>query len=474
MVGITSYGAYIPIWRLSRDVIAKAWLTRAAGGERSVCNDDEDSITMAVEAGFDCLKGQQREQVDGLYFATTTAPYREKECSTLISTVLDLNDRVRTADFGNSLRSSTTALRAAMDAVKAGSASNIIIAAADCRVGMPKSEAERAFGDGAAAVIVGKSKVIAEIEGVYSISDEITDVWRKDSDKFVNFWEDRWIIGYGYTDNMRKAISGLLKQQGIAAKDITKAVFYGPEARAIQGLAEGLGFNTKTQMADSLLQNVGNTGAAHPLLVLCAALEDAKPGDRLLLASYGGGADALLLRVTDEILQAQVHNGTKVNISSKRMIPSYEIYLAYRHLITIPQELVRLTPSATVMWRTENWVLRGHASKCRKCGVTTFPIQRICVNCRSKDDYDEVRISDKKGKVFTFSLDNMAGGIVPPTPQTIVESDETKARIYSLMTDCEPKEVKIGMPVELTFRKFHEGGGFHNYFWKCRPVRGGQ
>jgi uncharacterized OB-fold protein len=82
-----------------------------------------------------------------------------------------------------------------------------------------------------------------------------------------------------------------------------------------------------------------------------------------------------------------------------------------------------------------------------------------------------VRLSDKKGKVFTYSLDNLAGGVDPPTVQTIVESEEGGARIYCLMTDCNPKEVNVGLPVEMTFRRFHREGGFYNYFWKCRPSR---
>ncbi len=31
-------------------------------------------------------------------------------------------------------------------------------------------------------------------------------------------------------------------------------------------------------------------------------------------------------------------------------------------------------------------------------------------------------------------------------------------------------EVKVGTPVELTFRRLHEAGGNRNYFWKARPA----
>jgi uncharacterized OB-fold protein len=83
-----------------------------------------------------------------------------------------------------------------------------------------------------------------------------------------------------------------------------------------------------------------------------------------------------------------------------------------------------------------------------------------------------VRLSDKKGRVFTFSLDNLAGRSDDPVvPQTVVESEFENTRIYCMMTDCDPNEIKIGMTVEMTFRKIYEGAGMYNYFWKCRPPK---
>ena len=90
MAGVIAYGAYIPIYRLSREAIAQGWGSRSQGGERSVANYDEDSLTMAVEAGLDCLQGADYSRVDGLFYASTTAPYREKQCAVLAAAVLDL------------------------------------------------------------------------------------------------------------------------------------------------------------------------------------------------------------------------------------------------------------------------------------------------------------------------------------------------------------------------------------------------
>jgi len=475
MAGIISYGAYIPLWRLSRDAIAEAWQSASSGGERSVANNDEDTITMAGEAAIDCLAGWQREKVDGLYFASTTSPYKEKECSTLVAMAADLRPEIVTADFGNSLRAGTQAFRAALDAVISGSAGHVLVTASDCRMGYPRSNFEQTFGDAAAALLISNTARPAVIvEGSYSLSNELYDVWRLDKDVYVQSWEDRFIIEHGYTENMERTIAALLRKKALSVKDIAKVVLYAPTLRAQQGLARRLGFDIKTQLQDLLINNVGIAGCAHALLMLVAALEEANAGDKILVASYGSGCDAFLLSVTKEIDQLKGKGrGVKGHLNSKRPLPGYTRYLSYRGLLEPqPGEPFRLFPAATTSWRERNWAIRMHGSKCKNCGTVTFPIERVCYNCRNKDNFEEVRLSDSKAKVFTFTLDNLAGRSDDPTiPQIGVEFDYEHTRAYLPMTDCDPSEVKIDMSVEMTFRKLYEGAGMYNYFWKCRPIR---
>jgi 3-hydroxy-3-methylglutaryl CoA synthase len=132
MVGITSYGAYVPLFRLSRETIAKG-----ARGEKAICNFDEDSLTMAVAATIDCLNGITRDTVDGLSLATTTSPYKEHLGATTVAMAADLRRDIYTMDFTNSLRAGTSALKAAVDAVKSGSVKKMMVATADCRLGKP-------------------------------------------------------------------------------------------------------------------------------------------------------------------------------------------------------------------------------------------------------------------------------------------------------------------------------------------------
>jgi 3-hydroxy-3-methylglutaryl CoA synthase len=461
------------MYRLSRDEIARAWSTASTGGEKSVANHDEDSMTMAVESAIDCLGNLDRHIVDSLLFASTTSPYKEKQCAALISTAADLDEEVYTADYANSLRAGTAALRAAYDAVKAETAQNVLVTAADCRLGYPRSAHEQNFGDGAAALLMGNSGVIASVEGMYSIMNEMHDTWRTDKEGLVHSWEDRWVIDHGYMENMQKAISGIMKKYNLTPQDFSKAVLYAPDARSHRRLAQKLGFDIKTQVQDPLIATVGNTGAAHSLLMLVAALEDAKPGDRILLASYGDGADAFILRVTDEIKKHTSGRGVKKHLASKKTLPTYARYLLYRQFVEPTPEIFNIDSAATVLWRTRSWALRGHGSKCKHCGMITFPIDRICYGCQTKDEFEEVRLTDKKGIIYSYTLDNLCGGPETPVPQVTFDVEGGNARVYLMMTDCEPEKVHIDMPVEWTFRRLRESRGYYNYYWKCRPIRGG-
>ena len=143
MAGILAVSAYVPRYRLPREVIAKEWGGAPGPGERAVANHDEDSLTMAVNAALNALPDGAARGVDAIYFASTTPPYREKQSATTVAAVLDAGNTVRTADFTDSLRAGTSALRAALDAVAAGS-KRALVCAGDCRMGEPDSIAERA------------------------------------------------------------------------------------------------------------------------------------------------------------------------------------------------------------------------------------------------------------------------------------------------------------------------------------------
>jgi len=229
MAGITSYGAYVPLYRIQRMSIYQAlgWLNPASllPGEKAVANYDEDSLTMAVASAMDCLNAVERETIDGLFFATTTGTYKERQNSGIIATALDLRPGVRTADFTTSLKACTSALISAQDAVASGSASNVLVCASDCRLGKPGGYQEEIYGDGAAALLLGNSGVIASIDGSYSLTYDFMDNWRADTDRYNRTWEDRWVRDEGYGKFISEAISGLLLKYNLKPEDFAKVVY---------------------------------------------------------------------------------------------------------------------------------------------------------------------------------------------------------------------------------------------------------
>ena len=471
MAGIVSYGAYIPRYRLGKETTG--WGLPA---EKPVANFDEDSITMAVAAGMDCVRGWDRDAVDALLFATTTSPYIEKQGAAVVAAAVDLRRNILTNDVTNSLRAGTLAMRSAVDAIAAGTAKQVMVTAADCRMGAPRGEFDRTSGDGAAALLFGDTGVIANIVDSYSVSDETLDVWRAEGDNFVRSWEDRFILETGYLSVLPEAVSGLLQKCNLTPKDITKAVFYGPSARRHAEMAKRLGFDPQTQVQNPLFGKVNNTGAAYTLMLLIAALEEAKPGDKILVASYGDGADAYLLEVTSEIEKLGPRRGVKHHLEPKRILADYDTYLNWRGLLASESGSRRPPvppPSASAHWRERDGIGRLHGVKCKECGLIQYPPQRICTRCHTKDNWDTVRLSDKNGKVFTFSMDYIAGTVDVPLAITIIDFDGGGRGLFE-MTDRELDDVKCEASVEMSFRKLRSSGGVHNYFWKAIPARGSE
>ncbi len=480
MVGITSYGAYIPLYRINRMTIygALGWLNPASllPGEKAVANYDEDSITMAVASAMDCMNGLEREKIDGLFFATTTTPYNERQNAGIIATALDLSPAIRTSDFTTSIKAGTGALISAYDAVSSGSAKNVMVCASDCRLGKPGGFQEEIYGDGAAAILFGDSGVIASVEGTYSLTYDFMDNWRADTDRYNRTWEDRWVRDEGYGKFISEAISGLLAKYKLTPKDFTKVVYPCLYLRAHGDIGKKLGFEAD-QIQDHMFTAIGNTGTAYTLQLLVAALEGAKPGDRILVASYGNGSDALFLEVTGEIEKARDRRGIKGHLASKKDLGSYEKYVTFREVMTIDTggrgEEVAPTQVST-LWRERRMVLGLCGSKCKRCGTPQYPPQEICVNpkCGAVGEMESYRFSHKRGHLFTYTGDILAFSPSPPAIYGMVDFEGGGRWLFDLI-DCELDSLEVGMPVEMSFRrKYHDvTRGIHAYYWKATPIR---
>ena len=466
MAKLASFGAYVPLYRLARQRIGDAWGIPAVPGERAVANADEDSLTMAVAAGLDCLAGIDQSTIDGLFFATTTAPYSEKQSAGVIAAALDLRHDINTADFTGSLRAATTALRAAADAIDSGNARSILVTAADCRLGEPESMWEQLLGDGAGAVLVSKEGPIA-IQGAYSVAGEQVGPWRRAEDRYLRSFEAKAETQYGYAVGVVEAGKALMEKEGVTANDIAKAVITAADPRSHAGVGRALGFQP-AQLQDTLFLSIGSPGAALVLMMLAGALEQAKAGEKLLVVNHGDGADALLLEVTEEIAPAPGRKGLFGHLFQKRDLPSYTTYAHFRRLMERDEPVVG--SSTVTYWRDAKHELNFHGGRCLNCGVIQCPLPRVCGECGVKDKFEEIKLT-RKGNVFTYTLDHLVAGqyLNTPVPRLVIDL-EGGGRVFLEMTDGDPQEVKVGLPVEVIFRCLHEGAHFHNYYWKCRPL----
>ena len=471
MAGITSIGAYIPMYRLKGDEIGRMWRAKGAKGEKAVAGYDEDAVTMAAAAVMDCLEGNGVKP-EAFHFASTTAPYREKQHAAIIASALDMERTCHTADYTNTLRAASTAMKSALDAVTGGSAKSVIVAAADCRMGAPGGKFEQILGDGAAAVMIGSDDVIAEAEETYSLFSDFTSLWRTGSDAFVRSGEGRFVDDEGFMPTMEEAISGIMKKSGTTATDFAKLVCSAPDGRLHERLAQKMGFD-KARTQDPLFSAIGNTGTAHALIALVAALEEAKAGDRILFANYGDGADSFIFRVVREIGPGR-RPLMKERLAATRAI-DYGSYLSWRDLVPMEASSLpeRSEPSLATRWRERRNVSPLIGVKCRKCGTPQIhPIGqtiRVCAACQAKDDFEAYKFADKRGTLFTYAVDHLQPTKTPPGVNGVVDFDGG-GRLICELTDYDPDRVAIGMAVEMTFRKLFQGKGIVNYFWKAKPL----
>ncbi len=463
MIGIVDYDTYVPRYRLRRDLLAGQWGGKSMGGAKAVANFDEDALTQGYEAAWRLVERDGiRELVDALYFASTTSPHWQRASSSFIAAACDLPDEVETVDFGGSVRAGTSALRAALNAVSAGTARSVIVTASDVREGAPESHEEQLFGDAAAALTVGREEVIAELVAQASRSDDFLNEWRRDRDRYVNVLGSRYSTERGYEANVMAVARRALEVAGLKPADVARVALSSPDGRAHDGAAKKIGF-APDQLVEVGVKDVGVTGTPMPLALLCRALDEVETGALVLAVGHGDGADALLFRVIEE----KRERVKRAMDSTSLDIPSYAIYRKLRDFTRAGAEEGAVI-SNVMFEKEERQNVRLHATRCPKCETVQFPLAKVCVKCRNREALKEVRMA-RRGTVFTYTKDYLYSAPNPPTVVAVIELEDG-ARFYCQVTDIDAEKIEIGQAVEFTLRRLKDGGGMHHYYWKCRPV----
>jgi hydroxymethylglutaryl-CoA synthase len=482
MFGICSYGGYVPRYRLNRGLIYAGigWMNAGnialARGEKAVANFDEDSITMAVAAGIDALTGIDRSKVGGVYFASTTMPYKERLNSGIIAGALGLDEGVRAADFSGALKSGTTALLSALESVETKRVNNLLVTSADCRLGKPASPQELIFGDAAAAFVLGSEGVIAEFKDSFSVTIDFGDHFRGMNAKFDRQWEDRWVRDLGFDQFVPAAVNGLLSKTGLSMADFAKVIYPCHYQAARGSLNKKL--KISPQQEQNFLQNeIGESGTPHSLVMLAAALEEAKPGDKIMVISYGSGCDALYFQATENILNKKSVKGISGSLANKAALDNYTKMLVWRDILPADFGL-RMEEDQWTRWsalyRARKFVLGLWGSKCKECGTPQIPPQRICVNpdCGAVGKMEPLRYSDKMGRIASYTGDNLAASYDPPSIYGQIEFDGGGKFMFDI-TDCNLEDLSTDMAVTMSFRrKYYDAKrDISGYFWKAVPVK---
>jgi 3-hydroxy-3-methylglutaryl CoA synthase len=438
--GIIGWGVHVPHRRLDRTQIAAIAGTGGGKGTRAVASYDEDSTTMAIEAGRAALRAAAVAPTS-IWFSTTTPTYLDKTNAAAIHAALRLDKSAAAYDAVGSVRSAVGALRGALEASKVS-----LAVASDLRIGRPGSADEAAGGDAAAALLIGgddDGPVLAELVAYAGVTEEFVDRWRVPGDAGSKLWEER----FGetkYVPLANEALKTALGYAGIGADSVDALVVAGLHERACAAVAKASGVAPEN-IVDRLGATVGNPGAAQPYLLLAQALEAAKPGQTIVLLVLSDGADALVLRTTDAIASYAPQRPVHSQVMAGAPV-TYGRYLAWRGLLAVepPRRPEPARPSSSAAGRSTDWKFGLEGSG----GV----------------------LADQLGTVTTFTVDKLAYSQSPPVVFAVVDFDDGH-RLPVELTDVDADDVVIGMRVEMTFRRLFTADGIANYFWKARPTR---
>ncbi len=464
--GIKGFGVYLPRSRLERAAIAAAtrWAKGArggkAGGQRSYGSWDEDSVTMAVEAARDCLEGRERGSIGSLTIASTTLPFADRSNAGIVATALDLGESTTVADVASCQRAGTSALLSALQ--RPESAGDALVVASDRRLARPGSDQEMNYGHGAAALLVGHGTDLrAELLGRASTMADFVDHYRTDGADFDYVLEERWVRDAGYLQIVPRTIARAMEQAGVKAAQVRHFIAQGPRRFALDA-AKAAGIAAEA-VVDDLHASCGDTGTAHPLLLLAAALERAAAGDVVVVAGFGQGCDAIVLGTTGRGAGPKEGHGVAAALSRGVADGEY-VRFAERDNRT----------SQAAAWRRHRDITALVGGRCSACGTIQFPRSQACVNpdCRAFGTQEDHALAESTARVKTFTEDWLAFTRAPPLVYGNVTFD-VGGNLYTEFTDTLPGELAIGMPVRFAFRvkDFDSTRAFRRYAWKATPAR---
>ncbi len=336
-VGIVGYGAYVPRYRLPASEVSRVW-TGGKGGtpikEKAVPGLDEDVITMSIEAARNALARAEihAHALRAVWVGSESHPYAVKPSGTLVAEAIGATPSVQAADWQFACKAGSEAMVAAMGLVGSGMAQYALAIGMDTAQGRPGDALEYTAGAGGAAYIIGPGEEsLAIIQSAYSYVTDTPDFWRRQEQKYPEHGQ-RFTGEPAYFKHITSAAETLLAASGTTPKDYTYAVFHQPNTKFPQRVGAMLGFSDEQIKPGLLVPVIGNTYAGAALIGLSAVLDIARPGDRILVTSFGSGAgsDAFDILVTDKIETRRDLALHTADYIARRTPIDYAMYVRYR------------------------------------------------------------------------------------------------------------------------------------------------
>lgn len=341
MIGIVGYGAYIPRYRIKVEEIANQWGADAESykkglmlEEKSVPAPDQDTITMSVEATKNALKRAEIEpkEIGAVYVGSESHPYAVKPSGTVLAEAIGATPRVHCADFEFACKAGTEAMFVCMGLVQAGLIRYGLAVGADTSQGAPGDALEYSTAAGAAAFIIGQENVVASVDETYSYMTDTPDFWRREHQYYPQHG-GRFTGEPAYFKHIVGAAKGIMAKAGMKPEDFNYVVFHQPNGKFPMRVGRMLGFTREQIQTGWLVPILGNTYSGSSPMGLTAILDVAKPGERILLVSFGSGAgsDAFIFTVRERIEDVRDKAPrTRALLETNRRYIDYGTYAKFR------------------------------------------------------------------------------------------------------------------------------------------------
>ena len=305
------YGAYVPKHRIKVEEIAKVWGADAESykrglmlREKSVPAPDEDTITMSVEATRHALKRCDVNPTDigAVYVGSESHPYAVKPSGTVVAEAIGATPDIHCADYEFACKAGSEAMFVTLSLVKAGEMEYALAIGGDTSQGAPGDALEYSAAAGYASFIMGAKDLIAECEYTYSFMTDTPDFWRREYQYYPRH-ASRFTGEPAYFKHVLGSARGIMERAGMTAKDFNYTIFHQPNGKFPMRVGKMLGFEKEQIEPGWLSPTLGNTYSGSSPMGLTATLDIAKPGDKILMVSYGSGAgsDSFIWTVTEKI-----------------------------------------------------------------------------------------------------------------------------------------------------------------------------